>query len=63
MGWASGSEIADKVWKLVSKFVPEKKKKGVARKLVSIFEEADCDTMYECEQLMCDAQIKDKEDE
>jgi len=62
MGWASGSEIAEKVWKVVSKVIPEKDKKRIARKLITIFENADCDTMYECKDLIRCANLKREED-
>ena len=50
MGWASGSELADEVWNIFEKFMPnEKVAKKTAQKLVDAFEDQDCDTMYECD--------------
>lgn len=57
MGWAGGSEIATNLWKLVRRDVPVKKRKKVARKFIEEFENNDCDTMGECEQLVKDAGI------
>lgn len=48
-GWASGSELADKVWKLFERFIPESKRIKVATSLAELFKNYDCDTLYECE--------------
>lgn len=63
MGWASGSRLADDVWSLVRKHIPAKNRKGVAKKLVDMFEGEDCDTMDEAEQLMKDAGLENRWDE
>ena len=55
MGWCSGSEIAQDVWALVRKFIPDKKREKIARKLIDIFEDRDADTMDEAVQLCKDA--------
>lgn len=55
MSWAGGSEIAILVWELMSKYIPLKHRKKVARRLVSIMEKQDCDNIHECEDLMRDA--------
>jgi len=55
MGWASGSRLAVDVWALVGKHTPEQNRKQVARELVTLFEEMDCDTMNDAEALMKDA--------
>lgn len=47
VGWASGSELADAVWKVVERFVPEEERRSVARRLIRTFERRDCDTMHE----------------
>jgi hypothetical protein len=52
MGWSRGSEIAAEVWDLVKEFVPTKKRKSIAKQIVDLFEDNDCDTMYEAEDLM-----------
>jgi hypothetical protein len=52
MGWSRGSEIAAEVWDLVKEFVPPKKRKSIAKQIVDLFEDNDCDTMYEAEDLM-----------
>ncbi len=51
MGWASGSEIADRIWDTVKEHIPESEKKSIALEIIKIFEDEDCDTIYECEEL------------
>jgi hypothetical protein len=58
MGWAGGSEIAEDVWIVVRKHIPLQYRKDVARKLIDIFEDADCDTIEECKLLLADADLK-----
>lgn len=59
MGWASGSELAEEIWKMMRPLtMPGKERKKCAKKLVDLFEDMDCDTMYECEQLCEDAGIE-----
>jgi hypothetical protein len=43
MGWCSGSWLADDVWKVVKKYIPEKDKKRIARKIVDLFNGHDAD--------------------
>ena len=50
MGWASGSELLDDIWKALIKYIPE----GIStvnagKELIEIFENYDCDTTYETE--------------
>lgn len=47
MGWASGSGIAQNVWDEVKKYIPKDKQKTVAKSIIDIFEQEDCDTMQE----------------
>lgn len=58
MSWKRGSELADELWYLVRKYIPQKDKKAIARRFITIFENEDCDTLYECEELMKDADLK-----
>jgi hypothetical protein len=51
MGWASGSEIAESIWDAVKKSIPKKDQKKVAKKIIEIFENNDCDTIEEAEEL------------
>lgn len=60
MGWASGSEIAERTWDLVREYIPEGVREGIAREFIEPFEDADCDTIYECEQLVKDAGLEDE---
>ena len=54
MGWAGGSILAEEIWKVVSKEIPKKAHKKIARKLIDLFESEDCDTIDEAEDL-CEA--------
>lgn len=55
MGWSSGSEIAEEFWDLVKDYIPSsKQRKYVARKLIAIVEDFDCDTIEEATEL-CEA--------
>lgn len=60
MGWASGSGLAAETWELVREYIPEDKRKEVASKFIDEFEDMDCDTIYECEQLVEDAGLQSK---
>lgn len=55
MGWASGSQLAEETWDLVRNYIPAKNLKSIANQFIDKFEDMDCDTMDECEQLMIDA--------
>lgn len=54
MGWASGSRLAEEIWNNFRRYIPEEKLKLEAEKFVALFEDMDCDTLDECEQLMSD---------
>lgn len=43
MGWASGSYLAEDVWKIVKPYIPDTDKKKAARKILDLFEHADAD--------------------
>lgn len=47
--------MAADIWDLVRKYIPAKERKAVAERIVAIFENEDCDTMDEADQLMKDA--------
>lgn len=61
MGWASGSQLAEEIWEVVGKHIPSKNKKQVAKKLIDLFEDSDCDTIDEAEDL-CKAAGRSEED-
>jgi hypothetical protein len=63
MGWASGSELAENLWDLVREFVPEDRRKKIAKKFIDEFESMDCDTICECTKLCKDAGRKSWDDE
>lgn len=43
MGWSEGSEIAERVWKVIKKYIKAKDYKVVSKKIYEIFEEYDAD--------------------
>ena len=49
MGFSSGSELAEKLWHKLYKFIPEQNKGQAALDIVDILEDYDCDTMCECD--------------
>jgi hypothetical protein len=55
MGWAGGSGLAADIWDTVREYIPEEARKKVARKIVDLFENEDCDTMPEAELLWKDS--------
>lgn len=62
MGWASGSQIADEIWDCIKKDLPKAKKRKLARLLIDTFESFDCDTMYECTDIIKAAGYKQCEE-
>lgn len=57
MGWASGSELAEQLWLKVRKYLEPSERKAIARHFIESFENFDCDTICECEQLCIDAEV------
>lgn len=57
MGWGSGVDVAEDVWDLLKKYVPKNKRKEAARAVIEIFENHDCDTLQDSEELMLAAGI------
>lgn len=55
MGWASGSELAGSLWARIKPYVQENDYKYVAGAIIDAVESQDCDTVYECEDLVRDA--------
>lgn len=51
MGWSSGSDLAEQLWSIVSEHIPVDKRKAVAKRIIRAFENHDCDTMHEAEDL------------
>lgn len=51
MGWASGSELAERVWDAVKDRLPEEYRRAAAREIVHAFENMDCDTIREADEL------------
>lgn len=51
MGWASGSRLAGEIWDLVKDEIPESDRRSIALGIIKAFEDMDCDTIDECEEL------------
>lgn len=49
MGWGSGANLADKLWKDIYKYIPADRRQDAARTFVYHFENYDCDQMLETE--------------
>ncbi len=60
MGWASGSEVGDDIWNGIRDLILPENRQEAARVVIDALEDADCDTIYECEQLVKDAGLEDK---
>lgn len=58
MGWASGSEVGDTIWDGIRGFIPAGNREEAARIVIDALESQDCDTIYECEQLVIDAGLE-----
>lgn len=59
MGWASGSEVGDQIWDNIRELIPEEHREEAARVVIDALEDQDCDTIYECENLVKDANLED----
>lgn len=60
MGWSGGSDIGESFWNTVRDCVKEEDREFVARELIKALEDLDCDTIYECEQLVVDAGLEEE---
>lgn len=45
MSWISGADIADDIWKMIVKRLPQGQRQTVARDFVEYFENRGCDSM------------------
>lgn len=61
MGWCSGAEIADDLWKMVEKHIAPSKRQQLARDWVDFFESHDCDCMMETDVGNVAGKIEDKD--
>lgn len=55
--------MAEKIWGMFRRYVPATSRKRVAKRLVNIFENEDCDTMDEATKLMKDAGLENRWEE
>lgn len=60
MGWASGTEVGNRIWDNIRELVPEEHRQEAARVIIDALEDQDCDTIYECENLVKDAGLEDE---
>jgi hypothetical protein len=60
MGWASGSDIGTGFWEEIRENIIPEKLEETARALINALEDQDCDTIYECEQLVIDAGLEEE---
>jgi hypothetical protein len=61
MGWASGSSLAIELWDDIRCHIASgQDRREVSRKFIKHFQDHDCDTMGECEQLVNDAEMQDE---
>lgn len=58
MGWASGSEVGENIWDGIRDLIPEQHLEEAAKVVIDALEAQDCDTIYECEQLVKDAKLE-----
>ncbi len=58
MGWASGSEVGDDIWSGIRDLILHENRAEAAKVIINALEDADCDTIYECEQLVKDAGLE-----
>lgn len=52
MGWASGSYVANEIWKVFEPHIPEDSKKSAARILIETLRDCDWDTLDEAPVVM-----------
>lgn len=52
MGWGSGSMLAEELWDMLQEVIPTEKQQEVAKKIIRLFEDRDCDTLDECQDLI-----------
>lgn len=55
MGWSGGGQLAAGVWEAVRYKMPKVVQQDAARLIVQLFEDEDCDTVYEAEDLVAAA--------
>lgn len=57
MGWCSGTSLAIDVWNEIRKYIPDKDKKKVAKKIYNLFCDQDADCWDGDSQLEKDAAV------
>jgi hypothetical protein len=59
MGWSSGAELAEKVYKRVRAYIPIDKRKEVARNFYDLFSDSDADTWEDAPLLCSDGKFQE----
>ncbi len=62
MGWASGSELANQLWREIKPLVPKKNRESVATHIYETFSNADADDWSLDDELIVDGNIAQKEE-
>ena len=62
MGWAAGTELAEKVWQVVRPYIPEAERESIAFKVYDLFCDEDADAWDSRCQLIIDALIPDEDE-
>lgn len=62
MGWASGTDLAEGIWLLIRKYIPEDERPQVAKGIIEEFRGHDWDTVDEAETLATDAHWYDEDE-
>jgi hypothetical protein len=60
MGWASGSELANSIWKKIRPLIEESKRKFVAKQIFDKFCDEDADDWSDNDQIIIDMKSKNK---
>lgn len=63
MGWASGSGLAESIWLDIRDYIPDAKKKEVAKQIIDYFQDHDADDWDQEDQIVIDAGYPIWEDE
>ena len=58
MGWSGGTGLAEDVWDLVRKYIPEEERQKIAKKIYDMFCDMDADGWEGTEQLWKDKKVK-----
>ena len=60
MGWCTGSYLAEDLWNTIRGYIPEDKRKDIARNIIEIFNEQDADCWDDDMNIVKDAEYKEE---